>query len=299
MKNVGKFYSTGICLSILTFFMIFTSYGQQGYWKRIKVEENMTDLPTLLKSYPLANPANNKFSGNADDMGMNYELNQYSDIDRKNHLYKGHVSWEWGNFTSFKPGDKVTLRGVVTNLSSEPGTCVSAYATLGSYGFVTHEAGKPDCAPPNGSTIVAGTAEVPKPAVDRNGNLIRYLNFKFVLSGGNEWKFVERTIVYEWISTNEPVPQPVNNASAAGTYKTDFGDLTISINGNKVTGNYNWKDGRIEGTLSGNVISGWWYQSNGKGKFIFTFNSNFSSFVGKWGNNNAEPVNKWNGAKSQ
>lgn len=299
MKNVGKFYRTGICLFILTFFMFFTSYGQQGYWKRIKVEENMTDLPTLLKSYPLANPANNKFSGNTDDMGMNYELNQYSDIDRKNHLYKGHVSWEWGNFTSFKPGDKVTLRGVVTNLSSEPGTCVSAYATLGSYGFVTHEAGKPDCAPPNGSTIVAGTAEVPKPAVDRNGNLIRYLNFKFVLSGGNEWKFVERTIVYEWISTNEPVPQPVNNASAAGTYKTDFGDLTISINGNKVTGNYNWKDGRIEGTLSGNVISGWWYQSNGKGKFIFTFNSNFSSFVGKWGNNNAEPVNKWNGAKSQ
>ncbi len=55
--------------------------------------------------------------------------------------------------------------------------------------------------------------------------------------------------------------------------------MTIQRNGNKVTGTYKWNNGRIEGTISGHTVTGWWYQSNGKGKFVFDFNSDFSALT--------------------
>jgi hypothetical protein len=55
--------------------------------------------------------------------------------------------------------------------------------------------------------------------------------------------------------------------------------------------------GRIEATLSGRTLSGWWYQNNGKGRFVFNFSEKFDSFTGKWGYNDAEPTGQWNGKK--
>lgn len=82
-----------------------------------------------------------------------------------------------------------------------------------------------------------------------------------------------------------------------GTFNSDFNKLTVQQSGNKVSGNYEYSNGRIEGTLNGNVLTGWWYQDNGKGKFRFVFNSDFSAFKGKWGYNDAEPSGQWNGSK--
>jgi hypothetical protein len=65
-----------------------------------------------------------------------------------------------------------------------------------------------------------------------------------------------------------------------------------------VTGTYKHRDGRIEGTLNGNALTGWWYQSNGKGRLEFVFNNDFSAFTGKWSYNEAEPSSKWNGQKT-
>ncbi len=85
--------------------------------------------------------------------------------------------------------------------------------------------------------------------------------------------------------------------SVAGVYDTDFNELTLQQNGTSVTGTYKHANGRIEGTLSGNTMTGWWYQSNAKGRFTFVFNSNLSGFTGKWSYNEADPVNAWNGKK--
>jgi hypothetical protein len=85
--------------------------------------------------------------------------------------------------------------------------------------------------------------------------------------------------------------------SISGVYSTDFNEMTLIQNGNKVTGTYKHQNGRIEGTLDGQTITGWWYQDNGKGKFIFKFNSDYSGFKGKWGYNDAEPGSVWNGTK--
>lgn len=82
-----------------------------------------------------------------------------------------------------------------------------------------------------------------------------------------------------------------------GTYTTDFKNMTLQINGNKVTGKYAYMDGRISGTLEGNRLTGTWKQSNGKGRLEFVFNNDFSAFTGKWGYNEKVPSSKWNGTK--
>ena len=85
--------------------------------------------------------------------------------------------------------------------------------------------------------------------------------------------------------------------SVSGVFNSDFNELTIIQNGNQVTGTYKYRGGRIEGTVSGRTITGWWYQDNGKGKMVFEFNSEFTEFTGKWGNNDAVPSGKWNGTR--
>mgnify|MGYP001355679772 CR=1 FL=1 len=82
-----------------------------------------------------------------------------------------------------------------------------------------------------------------------------------------------------------------------GTYTTDFNEMTLQQSGNKVTGTYKYSNGVIEGTLNGKILTGTWTQSNGKGKFVFVFNNDFSAFSGKWGHNDAEPSSAWNGKK--
>ena len=97
----------------------------------------------------------------------------------------------------------------------------------------------------------------------------------------------------------EPTPSvPTSNSNKiSGIYKTDFNDMTLSINGNHVTGTYKHRSGKIDGVLTNNKLVGTWTQTNGKGNFEFIFNSDFSSFTGKWGYNDSVPNSKWNGTK--
>jgi len=85
--------------------------------------------------------------------------------------------------------------------------------------------------------------------------------------------------------------------NTSGVYNTDFKELTITQNGNSVTGTYKYRSGRIEGSLNGHTLTGLWFQDNGKGKLVFEFNSDFSGYTGKWGYNDAAPASKWNGTR--
>jgi hypothetical protein len=88
------------------------------------------------------------------------------------------------------------------------------------------------------------------------------------------------------------------NSRIEGTYTTDFKEMTLTISGNHVTGSYKHMGGKIEGTLNGNKLIGTWWQTNGKGRIEFVFNSDFTQFSGKWGYNDAAPTSKWNGTKT-
>jgi len=96
-----------------------------------------------------------------------------------------------------------------------------------------------------------------------------------------------------------------------GVYDTFYGKvpikLTIKQSGNKVTGNYDHHNGRIEGSVEGREIRGRWLEAptykppKDAGEFRFTFSEDRKSFTGKWhyGFEEGKWRDDWNGKKAQ
>ena len=86
------------------------------------------------------------------------------------------------------------------------------------------------------------------------------------------------------------------SSNLSGVFSTNFNDMVFSRNGDKVTANYEYRNGRIEGTLKGHTLTGRWTQDNAKGRLVFQFNEDFSAFTGKWSYNDDEPTSSgWDG----
>lgn len=70
--------------------------------------------------------------------------------------------------------------------------------------------------------------------------------------------------------------------------------MTLNQQGNRVTGTYTLKDGRIDGGVSGRVLSGKWIQSNGSGRFEFTM---VEGSNGIWGYGEGLDSGVWKGTR--
>lgn len=88
-----------------------------------------------------------------------------------------------------------------------------------------------------------------------------------------------------------------NAEQIIGIYDTRYGQMNITKEEEKIIGRYSHDNGRIEGTLEGTTLTGKWSEDGEEGKFVFVFTSDFSSFKGKWGNNDEIPAAEWNGKK--
>jgi hypothetical protein len=108
-----------------------------------------------------------------------------------------------------------------------------------------------------------------------------------------------------------PPPPPVSvlgTATVAGTWDTGEGLLTLTQDGAAVSGTYTHDEGRIEGTLSGNVLDGYWGEKDSDrdcgserlgtrhwGRIHWTFAGD--GFAGQWGYCEDEPTQSWNGTR--
>lgn len=83
--------------------------------------------------------------------------------------------------------------------------------------------------------------------------------------------------------------------NTTGNYTTNQGDLTLDQAGEKVNGKYS-KTGVLEGSISGNVITGSWKNLGKEGLFEFVFSDNLS-FKGKYkiGTEQGTMRSKWDG----
>ncbi len=127
-------------------------------------------------------------------------------------------------------------------------------------------------------------------------------NFDFVFSidfSGftGKWGYNDAEPTSKWNGTKIREEEPLK-IKLKGRFNTTYGEMTFyqSLNCNIVKASY--QNGRIEGTLNGSTLSGSWFQDNGKGKFVFGFNPDFTEFKGKWGDNDTYPTNKWDGIKA-
>ena len=233
-----------------------------------------------------------------------------------------------GRFTFVFNGDYSAFTGKWSYDNAEPSSVWNGKRTSGSSGFTTQSSPKYSASgsytsdfnemtlQQNGTTVT-GTYKHANGRIEGtiNGNTMTgwwYQSngkgrFTFVFNSDfsaftGKWGYdnAEPSSVWNGKRINgvsAPVAQTPPPLNIEGTYNTDFNEMSIQQNGTAVNGTYKHADGRIEGTLNGNTLTGWWYQSNGKGRFIFVFNSDISGFTGKWNYNDAEPSNSWNGKK--
>ena len=108
------------------------------------------------------------------------------------------------------------------------------------------------------------------------------------------------------VGTPEPTPQPRPQPAAGrfgGTWRTNFGTMQLTVEGNKVTGTFG-DSGRVEGRLSdcGKHVSGRWsegptHRPPDAGRFLFTISAGAKTFTGRFGYGEKEPHMPWKGTR--
>ena len=89
--------------------------------------------------------------------------------------------------------------------------------------------------------------------------------------------------------------------SWAGQWKTNWGDMTLTQTGAKVTGTYTHDSGKIEGTVSGNTLTGTWSEDpsyappGDAGEVEFIMSADGKSFSGKWRYGSEGDWGNWEG----
>jgi hypothetical protein len=81
-------------------------------------------------------------------------------------------------------------------------------------------------------------------------------------------------------ATVKPKPTPF---SFVGTWETNYNnEMRVSQTGDHVSGTYDQGRGVIDGTISGNILSGSWTRKNDRGVFRLSLSSDGNSFSGTW-----------------
>jgi len=125
------------------------------------------------------------------------------------------------------------------------------------------------------------------------------------------WSREQNSKYSSLVSTPPAPPSPpalsdsrTGSASAPwqGLWNTKWGvssDINLDLKqvGSKVTGSYSWKNGTIEGAVTGSVVKGTWTQSDGKGWFTLTLTPKGNRFTGEWGYATGRVEGYWNGTK--
>jgi len=83
-----------------------------------------------------------------------------------------------------------------------------------------------------------------------------------------------------------------------GVWETQWSNITMIHDGNIVTGTYPHENGRMECTVSGNILRGRYSQDYSKeGEIIFSMNDDGKSFTGKYTDSKGRWKTDWNGKR--
>lgn len=196
-----------------------------------------------------------------------------------------------------KPDDRITFSGTLTHSgegSADAGITIQPYGQPPGTGHIS------------GMVIMHGFSGTTRRTTERPGGLTvpegsRYshkpIELRFEVYPGCAASALYRT--YEWSAGAAPrdAGKPASAAGWAGAWSSNFGRIRLQQNGSRVTGAYDYKGGRLEGTVAGNVLQGRWTQTNGSGLFEFRMGADGRSFSGRWGNGETLSGGDWNGRR--
>jgi hypothetical protein len=109
-------------------------------------------------------------------------------------------------------------------------------------------------------------------------------------------KMMQNYAIYQNNKNNKP-----RQINISGEWDTNWGKMILEQIDNKVTGTYEWDNGKIEGTLEGYILKGFWSQDvthdcpNDKGPIEFTFSSDVKSFTGVYAYCDGKVAGGWTG----
>ena len=116
----------------------------------------------------------------------------------------------------------------------------------------------------------------------------------------------ELILIVESFTIEENYEYVPNIIDWSGEWITDFADMKLYVNGDYVTGSYEYQNGKIEGysneLTNGYELKGTWTQSDAYGWLRFViYNDDKNKFYGEWGyfvkGAEAPAKGKWNGNK--
>ncbi|MBC8275717.1 MAG: hypothetical protein H8E40_12215 [Chloroflexi bacterium] len=91
------------------------------------------------------------------------------------------------------------------------------------------------------------------------------------------------------VSTQQPGQGEQPQNIWTGKWESEeWGTMDLTQTGSSVTGTYTWDQGKIDGTVNGDILGGTWSEEpsyappTDAGDFEFTLSSDGNSFTGKW-----------------
>lgn len=130
-------------------------------------------------------------------------------------------------------------------------------------------------------------------------------NMKILALIDNKFQYIEQdqsNIIEAWVVDKWTKLLPTDTTlNVSGKWDTNWGEMILNQSGTKVTGTYTHDNGKIEGVLKGNVMTGTWSESltysppKDAGKVELTFTDN--SFKGKWGYGDDKLTGSWSGTR--
>jgi hypothetical protein len=190
--------------------------------------------------------------------------------------WSGDWSTNWGDMTLTQSGSTVT--GTYSHDTGHISATVSGNYLQGTWSEY------PSYAPPNDAGDIEFTLSADGKSFSGH--------WRYDSSG--EWR--------GWTGTKTSTPTPPVDTGMldwGDTWNTDWGQMQLSQNGDRVTGTYEYNNGQIEGTVSGDTLTGTWSKApsysepNDAGNFEFQMSKNQMAFAGNW---RYGSCNDWNGS---
>ena len=258
-----------------------------GYWK-FTGERVVKGKPFLVGP---ADTSKVDTSGGGSTLTTNYS--------QRNWRSTATFSWTpTGGLGVLQPGAKLSFRGILTH--SGDGSA-SAGISFQAYGQEPGTGGPQGSAATKNWDRVANRTETKQAEITvPSGALFpgRRMELRFEVYPGGASSALYRT--YEWASSNAPQDGGRTAPAAAdwsGSWSSDFGRMSVRQDGSQVTGTYDFKGGRFDGNVVGNMLRGRWTQTNGSGRFEFQLSADGRSFSGRWGYGETLSGGAWKGRR--
>ncbi len=214
--------------------------------------------------------------------------------------WRSTATFSWtsaGELGVLQPGAKLSFRGLLTHSGDGQ---ASAGISFQAYGQEPGTGGPQGSAATKNWDRVADRTETKQSEISVPGGALfpgKRMELRFEIYPGGASSALYRT--YEWSDGVAPsdAGKPASAGSWGGAWSSNFGRMSLQQSGGKVTGTYDYKGGRLEGAVAGNVLQGRWTQTNGSGRFELRLGADGASFSGRWGNGETLNGGFWNGRR--